>query len=228
MLARAYEAGPQGSAHPPMLYASIGLALGAAGEEELERRVAALRDAFGDVRLHRPRGLQEALFYDHLPRPDSGAVSDYVAQLTVEQFGALMPVGAHQVGSNRGVYVGWSPGGGGRPVRYDVTAPSREARASAVLLAGTLGSGKTLAAQAISYAAERRGSLVVDLDPKPDHSLHLIPQLDGRVEVVELSGAEEHRGKLDPLSVGLEDLREELCSSYLLELLRDPLLSWEN
>jgi hypothetical protein len=228
VLAREYEAVLQGSAHPPMLYASLGLALGTDSEEELERRVTALRDAFGDVRLHRPRGLQEALFYDHLPRPDGAAVTDYVAQLTVEQFGALMPVGAHQVGTHRGVYVGWSPGGGGRPVRYDVTAPSREARASAVLLSGTLGSGKTVAAQAIAYAAERRGSLVVDLDPKPDHGVHHIPELEGRVELVELSGAEQHRGKLDPLTVGLEDLREELASSYLLELLREPPPSWEN
>lgn len=117
---------------------------------------------------------------------------------------------------------------GARPVRYDVTAPSREARTSAVLLAGTLGSGKTVAAQAIAYSAERRGSLVVDFDPKPDHGFDRIPELRGRVRVVELSGAEEHRGALDPLAIGLADLREELASSYFLELLREPAPAWEN
>lgn len=126
------------------------------------------------------------------------------------------------------LYLGWTPGGGGRPVRYDVTAPSREARTSAVLLAGTLGSGKTVAAQAIALGGERRGSLVVDFDPKPDHGFDQLPQLEGRVEVLELSGAQEHRGKLDPLAVGLEDLREELASSYYLDLLREPPPSWEN
>ena len=47
-----------------------------------------------------------------------------------------------------------------------------------MLLIGTLGSGKTVAAQAIEYAAERRGSLVVDFDPKPDHGLQELPELE--------------------------------------------------
>jgi DNA helicase HerA-like ATPase len=52
--------------------------------------------------------------------------------------------------------------------------------------------------------------------------------LNGRVEVLELSGDPEHRGKLDPLLIGLAELREELASSYLLELLREPPPAWEN
>jgi len=228
VLAREYEAILQSSAHPPMLYAQIAYAIAAAEPLELERRVQALHDQLGDLALHRPRGLQEALFFDFLPRPGGGAVSDYVQQLTVEQFGALMALGTTAVGVQRGIYLGWSPGTGRRPVRYDVTAPSREARTSAVLLAGTLGSGKTVAAQLIAYAGERRGSLVVDFDPKPDHGFHQVKELEGRVEVLELSGDVEHRGKLDPLQVGLEELREELASSYYLDLLREPAPSWEN
>lgn len=228
LLAREYEAILQGSGHPPMLHGSIGLAVGAADEDELESRVASLEDRFGEVELHRPRGLQEQLFFDHLPRADGGTVKDYAAHLTVEQFGALMPVGTQRLGSARGIYLGVCGGGGGRPVRYDPTAPSRESRTSAVLLAGTLGSGKTVAAETIAYAAERRGSLVVDFDPKPDHGFDRIPQLAGRVDVLELTGAPEHRGKLDPLTIGLADLRDELAASYYLDLLRDPPASWEN
>ena len=61
---------------------------------------------FGTVALHRPLGLQPALFLDHLPRADGGTVRDYADVLTIEQFGALMPVGTHQAGSERGVYIG--------------------------------------------------------------------------------------------------------------------------
>ena len=46
--------------------------------------------------------------------------------------------------------------------------------------------------------------------------------------MLELSGDPAHRGKLDPLAIGLPELREELASSYLLELLRDPPPAWEN
>jgi hypothetical protein len=228
VLAREYEAILQGTSHPPMLRASISLALGAPDRAELERQVDALREQFGEVSLHRPRGLQHQLFFDHLPRADGGATLDYEQQMTVEQFGALVPIATAQLGSPGGVYLGTSPAGGGRPVRYDPTEASRTARPSAVLLAGTLGSGKTLAAETIAFAAERRGSLVVDFDPRPDHGFDRVPELDGSVEVLELSGDPEHRGKLDPLAIGLAELREELASSYLLELLPSAAPAWEN
>jgi AAA-like domain len=211
-----------------MLRAWISLAVGAVDRDELERRVGVLRERYGEVALHRPRGLQHALHFDHLPRADGGAVGDYRQQMTVEQLGATAPLATTEVGSARGVYIGYSPGAGSRPVRYDPTEAPRTARPSAVLLAGTLGSGKTLAAQAIAFAAERRGSLVVDFDPKPDHRLDAVAELSGRLEVLELSGDPRNRGRLDPLAIGLPELREELASSYLLELLREPPPAWES
>ncbi|HSZ69107.1 MAG TPA: ATP-binding protein [Solirubrobacteraceae bacterium] len=153
---------------------------------------------------------------------------DYTQQLTVEQFGAMVPTASRMVGSQRGPYLGYTPVGAPLPVRFDSTQAPREDRASAVLLIGTLGSGKTVAAQAIEYAAERRGSRVVDFDPKPDHGLHLLPELAGRMEVLELSGAQAQQGKLDPLAIGLPDIREELACSYLLELLPGNAARWEN
>lgn len=228
LLAREYEAALQGSARPPMLYAAVSLAVGAPTRDQLERRVQALRERYGEVELHRPRGLQHQLFFDHLPRADGGTTRDYVGQMTAEQFGALVPTATHQVGSEAGVYIGYSPTGVRRPVWYDPTEPSRESRPSGVLLVGTLGSGKTIAAQTIAFAAERLGSLVVDFDPRPDHRLDRVAQLDGRVEVIELSGEREQRGKLDPLRIGLAELREDLASSFLIELLRDPPPAWEN
>ena len=121
--------------------------------------------------LHRPLGLQPALFLDHLPRPDGGTVRDYADVLTIEQFGALMPVGTHLAGSERGVLLGRTVSGGSRPVKFDITEASRTGRPPSMLLAGTLGSGKTIAAELLAFQAERRGSLVVDVDPKPDHNL---------------------------------------------------------
>lgn len=226
-LAREYEAILQSSAHPPMLRASISLALGAPGREELERRVTTLRERFGDVALHRPRGLQHALFADHLPQPGGGAVGDYVQQMTVEQFGATVPLASTQVGSPDGIYLGYVPSAAGRPVRFDPTEAPRTARPPGVLLAGTPGSGKTVGGEAIAYGGAARGSLVVTFDPKPDHNLEGVPELAGEVEVLDFSGDPRNQGKLDPLVIGLPELREELASSYLIELLRDPPSSWE-
>jgi hypothetical protein len=73
VLAREYEATLQAGGHPPMLYAQIGLAVGAPSEEELERRVTVLKEQYGDITLHRPAGLQHELFFWHVPRPDGWA-----------------------------------------------------------------------------------------------------------------------------------------------------------
>jgi hypothetical protein len=153
---------------------------------------------------------------------------DYRQQLTVEQFGAAVATATRAVGSAHGPYLGYTPTGTPRPVRFDSTQAPREDRASAVLLIGTLGSGKTVATQAIEYAAERRGSRIVDFDPKPDHGLDRIPELHGRVQVLELSGDPSQQGRLDPLAIGLPDIREELACSYLLELLPGNPAQWEN
>ncbi|MBS1675788.1 MAG: ATP-binding protein, partial [Actinobacteria bacterium] len=225
-LAREYEAILSSVARPPMLRASISLGVAAADPETLEARVTTLRERYGEVALHRPRGLQHALFAEHLPRPDGGAVADYRRQMTAEQVAATVPVATAAVGSPGGFYLGFDPVAG-RPVRFDPTEAPRDSRPSAVLLTGTLGSGKTIAAQAIAHAALLRGSLVIDFDPKPDHRLAELPELEAEVEVLELSADPVHRGKLDPLAIGLPELREELASSYLLELLRDPPPSWE-
>jgi hypothetical protein len=155
-------------------------------------------------------------------------VRDYVQQLTVEQFGGMVATATRTVGSGRGPYLGYTPMGAPLPVRFDATQAPREDRASGVLLIGTLGSGKTVAAQAIGYAAQRRGSLVVDFDPKPDHGWENLPELAGELQVLELSGDPEQQGRLDPLTIGLDDMREELACSYLLELLPGSSGKWEN
>ncbi len=73
VLAREYEAQLQAGGHPPMLYAQIGLAVGAPSEEELDRRVATLKEQYGEITLHRPAGIQHELFFSHVPRPDGWA-----------------------------------------------------------------------------------------------------------------------------------------------------------
>jgi hypothetical protein len=112
-LARELDAYLQSQAHPPLLEASVSLAVGAPARAELERRVAALEDHYGTIALHRPAGLQPALFFDHLPRAGGGTVPDYREILTIEQFGALMPIGTVHAGADQGVYIGATVSGDG-------------------------------------------------------------------------------------------------------------------
>jgi AAA-like domain len=226
-LARELQAHLESEAHPPLLQVTISFAVGSPTRAELERRVELLRGQFGAITLHRPLGLQPHLYRDHLPHPSGPALGEYAEYLTLEQFAALMPLATHEAGSERGVYVGTTGAGSPRPVLFDIAAAPREGRPPSILLAGTLGSGKTLAAELLALQAALRGALVVDVDPKPDHRLEAVPELAGSVEVIELSGEPRYAGLLDPLQVAPPSLREDLASSYFAELLPQAKPEWE-
>ena len=57
----------QASSRPPLLRATLAIAVSATSEAELERRVEKCRRAYGEIRLHRPLGDQLQLFAQHLP-----------------------------------------------------------------------------------------------------------------------------------------------------------------
>ena len=195
--------------------------MSAASEAELDERVEAVRREYAPVELHRPLGDQFALFCSHFPA-QAAALPHYDDYLTVEQFGAMVPIATHAVGSDGGPYVGHTLSGSRQPVLFDPTEASRTARAPACLLAGTLGSGKTLLLQLIAYQAFLQGSLVCDIDPKGDHRLERLPGVPERMEVIELSAEEGCRGMLDPLRIGPDETREDLAANFLLAVLPEP------
>ena len=108
----------QASSRPPLLRATLAVAIGAASESELEERVEMCRRAYGDIRLHRPLGDQLQLFLQHLPAQRT-RVAGYDDTLTTEQVAAMMPTAAHDVGSRAGFYLGWTLSGSKQPVRFN-------------------------------------------------------------------------------------------------------------
>jgi hypothetical protein len=211
-----------GGDHPPLLRATISLAVGAASAEELEDRVAQLRREYGAVKLHRPLGEQLGLFVAHLP--SQGAPSgDYDDYLTVEQFGAMVPTATHAVGADAGPYVGYTMTGARQPVLFDATEACRTSRSPATLLVGTLGSGKSLCMELIMYQAFLSGSAICDIDPKGDHHLDRLPGVAEQMEVIELGAEDRYRGMLDPLRIAPEETREDLACQFLLSILPEPI-----
>ena len=71
----------QASSRPPLLRATLAIAVAADAEEELEERVEMCRRAYGEIRLHRPLGDQLQLFLQHLPAQRT-RVSGYDDTLT--------------------------------------------------------------------------------------------------------------------------------------------------
>ena len=208
----------QSASHPPLLRATLAVAVSASREEELEQRIEAVRRAFGEVRLHRPLGDQLRLFIAALPGQRC-AVAGYDDVLTPEQVAAMMPLATHAVGSRRGFLLGHTLSGTRHPVRFNLREGSDDDRNAAILAIGALGSGKTTLDQKLAYEAFLLGARVIDCDPKGDHRMHELPDVAPHVETIALRGERALRGMLDPLRIAPEHLRQDAAVSFLCDLL---------
>jgi len=208
----------QASSKPPLLRATIAIAVGATGQQELEERVEMCRRAFGEIRLHRPLGDQLRLFVQHLPAQRT-RIAGYDDTLTSEQVAAMMPTATHAVGSSGGFYLGHTLSGSRQPVRFNLREGSDSDRNTTILSVGALGSGKTTLAQKLKYEGFLLGARVVDCDPKGDHRFHLLEDVAPHAECVTLRPDPALRGVLDPLRVAPAQLRQDAAVSFLRDLL---------
>jgi hypothetical protein len=208
----------QASSRPPLLRATLALAVGATSEHELAERVEVCRRAYGEIRLHRPLGDQLELFLQQLPAQRT-RVAGYDDTLTLEQAAAMMPTATHAVGSRRGYYLGHTLSGSRQPVRFNLREGSESDRNTTILSVGALGSGKTTLAQKLKYEAFLQGARVIDCDPKGDHRFHLLEEVAPHAETIALRPDPALRGMLDPLRVAPEHLRQDATVSFLCDLL---------
>jgi AAA domain-containing protein len=208
----------QSPSRPPLLRATLAVAVSASDEQELERRVELCRRAYGEVRLHRPIGDQLELFCQHLPGQRT-RIAGYDDTLTTEQVAAMAPIAAHVVGSRHGFYLGHSLSGSRQPVRFNLREGSDSNRNTAILSVGALGSGKTTLDQKLKYEGFLLGARIVDCDPKGDHRFHLLDEVAPHTEVITLRPDPGLRGVLDPLRVAPPHLRQDAAVSFLRDLL---------
>lgn len=208
----------QASSRPPLMRATLVLAIGAEGEQQLAERVEMCRRAYGEIRLHRPLGDQLALFVQQLPGQQT-RLAGYDDTLTIEQVAAMMPTATHAAGSERGFYLGHTLSGSRQPVRFNLREGSERDRNTAILSVGALGSGKTTLAQKLKYEGFLQGARVIDCDPKGDHRFHLLDEVAPYAETIALRPDPALRGMLDPLRVAPEHLRQDAAVSFLRDLL---------
>ncbi|HEY7891109.1 MAG TPA: ATP-binding protein [Solirubrobacteraceae bacterium] len=208
----------QSSSRPPLLRATLSIAIGATSEQQLEERIEMCRRVYGEIRLHRPLGDQLELFCQHLPAQRT-RVAGYDDTLTPEQIAAMMPTATHAVGSQRGFYLGRTLSGSSQPVRFNLREGSESNRNTAILSVGALGSGKTTLDQKLKYEGFLLGARIVDCDPKGDHRFHLLDEVAPHTECITLRPDPALRGVLDPLRVAPAHLRQDAAVSFLRDLL---------
>lgn len=223
--ARELEARLTATDRPPLLKATLSIAVGAGSGKELEARIERVRAEFGRIELHRPLGEQHRLFLGMFPA-QRAPVSDYCEHLLIEQFAAMVPTACNWAGSEIGPYIGHTLTGSMQPILFDLAEASAQARPPTILKAGTLGSGKTIGLEGFYHQAFMAGSRIVDIDPKGDHHLERIPHMREHLERVELSASRQWRGLLDPLRIGAPEIRWDLTVSFLVDLLPSHRDEW--
>lgn len=223
--ARELEARLTATDRPPLLKATLSIAVGAPTAKELETRIERLRSEFGRIELHRPLGEQHRLFLSMFPA-QRAPISDYCEHLLIEQFAAMVPTACNWAGSEVGPYIGHTLTGSMQPILFDLAEASAQSRPPTILKAGTLGSGKTIGLEGLYYQAFMAGSRIVDIDPKGDHHLERLPGIAGHLEQIELSASHEWRGLLDPLRISAPEIRWDLTVSFLTDLLPSQRDEW--
>ena len=226
-LAREYEAILQSSAHPPMLRASISLALGAPERESWSGGSTTLRERFGEVALHRPRGLQHALF----ARPPAAAGRRRGARLPpADDRRAVRRDGRHRQHRGRLPRRHLHRLTPRRAARCASTRPRRRARRAPRACCSPARSARARRSPRRRSPTPPSGAAAWSSTstPSPTTASTGCPSWRARSRCWSSPATRSTAASSTRLHIGLPELREELAASYLIELLRDPPPAWEN
>ena len=202
----------------PLLETTCSFAVWAETPDLLADRVQRLRDhlAVLQVGVEVPTGDQLVAFLDALPGTRRQP-SDYTHRLPPEVVAGAMFPATRALGDHCGPYIG-RVGVLNRPVFLDPALPPQINSSGSAAFLGTLGAGKSFAANLLTYlAVVTRGARALIIDPKGERGdwPRLLPELGDQIRLVQLTPDPADSGRLDPLALarGLgPDVQAEVAS----------------
>ena len=173
--------------------------------EELKRRCNQVRDFYDDasIKLVRPVGDMMGLHNEFIPA-STRYMNDYVQYVTSDFLAGLGFGATQMLGERDGIYLGYNvdtdqnvyvqPARAAQGVKGSVT----NALSGAFL--GSLGGGKSLSFNLLTYYAVLNGAQALILDPKSERGLwkEKLPEIADEINIVNLTSDEENKGMLDP------------------------------
>ena len=173
--------------------------------EELKRRCNQVRDFYDDasIKLVRPIGDMMGLHSEFIPA-SKRYMNDYVQYVTSDFLAGLGFGATQMLGERDGIYLGYNvdtdqnvyvqPAKAAQGVKGSVT----NALSGAFL--GSLGGGKSLSFNLLTYYAVLNGAQALILDPKSERGLwkEKLPEIADESNIVNLTSDEENKGMLDP------------------------------
>lgn len=173
--------------------------------EELKRRCNQVRDFYDDasIKLVRPIGDMMGLHNEFIPA-SKRYMNDYVQYVTSDFLAGLGFGATQMLGERDGIYLGYNvdtdqnvyvqPAKAAQGVKGSVT----NALSGAFL--GSLGGGKSLSFNLLTYYSVLNGAQALILDPKSERGLwkEKLPEIADEINIVNLTSDEENKGMLDP------------------------------
>ena len=173
--------------------------------EELKRRCNQVRDFYDDasIKLVRPIGDMMGLHNEFIPS-SKRYMNDYVQYVTSDFLAGLGFGATQMLGERDGIYLGYNvdtdqnvyvqPAKAAQGVKGSVT----NALSGAFL--GSLGGGKSLSFNLLTYYSVLNGAQALILDPKSERGLwkEKLPEIADEINIVNLTSDEENKGMLDP------------------------------
>lgn len=173
--------------------------------EELKRRCNQVRDFYDDasIQLVRPIGDMMGLHNEFIPS-SKRYMNDYVQYVTSDFLAGLGFGATQMLGERDGIYLGYNvdtdqnvyvqPAKAAQGVKGSVT----NALSGAFL--GSLGGGKSLSFNLLTYYSVLNGAQALILDPKSERGLwkEKLPEIADEINIVNLTSDEENKGMLDP------------------------------
>lgn len=176
--------------------------------EQLEERVDEIKDFYSDsnIRLVRPFGDMLGLSWEFLPA-SKRYLNDYIQYVTADFLGGLGFGASQMLGDEYGIYIGWNretrknvyinPALAAQGIRGTVT------NALATTELGSLGGGKSVFINLLSYFIALYGGRVLVIDPKSErgHWKEKLPEFGDEMNIVNLASDEVYGGLLDPFVI---------------------------
>ena len=173
--------------------------------EELKRRCNQVRDFYDDasIKMVRPIGDMMGLHNEFIPA-SKRYMNDYVQYVTSDFLAGLGFGATQMLGERDGIYLGYNvdtdqnvyvqPAKAAQGVKGSVT----NALSGAFL--GSLGGGKSLSFNLLTYYSVLNGAEALIIDPKSERGLwkEKLPEIADEINIVNLTSDEENKGMLDP------------------------------
>ncbi|MFC4767170.1 ATP-binding protein [Effusibacillus consociatus] len=198
----------------PLIHVDAWINVAGSNREEVEARATTLSQLYSNrqIRVVRAPGDQAKGFLQFVP---GIAMLKDTIPMDPNYLAAAMLHGSREIGDPLGDYIGRTRQG--IPVLLDLRRPMSQElnRSGAIVIVGTLGSGKSVLKKTLYYQAFNQEAIVFAIDPKgEDHCFAQLPEFQREMAV--LNFAPHSPTRLNPFRLSES---EERCHSIALDFL---------